>query len=164
MGISNGCEVLSVCFGLLVLGRQTFQIQWQSTVGPYPFKNSSIRSSVRQMMCYRTSPKWLTAYVIAYVIMSLIAEAEDVTKPSVASSQDTRKVLQLFLQTTYLHQLNTVHHQEEEASSRTLEHTPKSTKRRASKRQDARSQAKSPSPSPPTNQLTNPPRSAKSRA
>ena len=62
---------------------------------------------------------------------SSIAEAEDVIKPSVASSQDTRKVLQLFLQTTYLHQLNTVHHQEEEASSRTLEHTPKSRKRRA---------------------------------
>ena len=56
--------------------------------------------------------KWLTAYVIAYVIMSLIAEAEDVTKPSVASSQDTRKVLQ-FILANYIHQLNTVHHQEE---------------------------------------------------
>ena len=164
MGISNGCEVLSVCFGLLVLGRQTFQIQWQSTVGPYPFKNSSIRSSVRQMMCYRTSPKWLTAYVIAYVIMSLIAEAEDVTKPSVASSQDTRKVFQ-FIPANYLHTptQHSASTRRRSIKSNTRTH-PQIKKKKSSRRQDARSQTKSPSPSPPTNQLTNPPRSAKSRA
>ena len=49
---------------------------------------------------------------VGFRSVRLIAEAEDVTKPSVASSQDTRKVLQ-FILANYIHQLNTVHHQEE---------------------------------------------------
>jgi formamidopyrimidine-DNA glycosylase len=61
------------------------------------------------MLWYRTTPptgaaggRGLTIYVTAYVIVSSIAEAEDVTKLSVASSQDTREVFQ-FILANYLH-------------------------------------------------------------